>query len=915
MPGNKIRRKRHKLRSEFYGHPWAMTAAALSNLGNAIETGDAGAIKSALSFGAEGIEATTKIVNGVAIIPVNGVLRDSVDYMVRWGEACSYQLLDRDFQSALSNDLIKSIVFFFDTPGGSALGCKRMADTVFAARGKKPIVAYVQGQCCSAGYYIAAACDRIEATADSVIGSIGTIMPHMEMSGWLDEMGLGVTVITNTDSPKKAHGNQYEKLTPEAKATLQAFIDSFGKSFIGDVARYRGESVETVVAQFGQGDAERADSAIQHRLIDAVVPGLTETLASLPGSQQAAPVIQSHNENAVSVAATSASTVVPQGVNTAPAATLTERLKAMKISAKVRAQLFACGLISSMEASDELCTAALNGWFRGSVPSDEGRILRGLQSAAAKSAKSECDDEENPEDEDDKEKPDCEDDEDKTDEDKGTSKKNSRSTGRISAAAAHRSEQSEARLSELKASADVVNKAVGYTAVTAEMVIEACEAKQNPQAAMKAWATKLGTQEGAVSSQRIRVTGQGSDRFVTDAVDAMVYRATGKSKSPLSDGAKALVNRPLWAIAHQSLALAGSDIDMYGDRELIADQAMQMGDATRRTQFFSGNEDQRYVKAASPFSRPGDFPNILSGLANKYLDTIELDDDYSFEKISAVLPGGLNDFKPAMMVNRGVVEEMDEISDGEQLKDLGLAEEVLSYVFLRRFGNRFGWTPVMIANDDLGAFAEGMIGLAEAWKVTQNRLVLDRYTGSETLLDGSALFANRADTGTGTIPAANNNLRSSGAAPSDTEWGAMATLYAGIGGINTGRRVRGTLNTILCPTNAVYQSAVRTFETYPVIGEMKVAATDSNLGIFRSKVQIVPESELNSVNATAYYGLRSPTMLNTATVVRAYFNGYGTEGRRERWYDPETKTTYVSLEGRIAVATKNWRYAVKNAGA
>ena len=56
-------------------------------------------------------------------------------------------------------------------------------------------------------------------------------------------------------------------------------------------------------------------------------------------------------------------------------------------------------------------------------------------------------------------------------------------------------------------------------------------------------------------------------------------------------------------------------------------------------------------------------------------------------------------------------------------------------------------------------------------------------------------------------------------------------------------------------------------------------------------------------------------MLNTATVVRAYFNGYGTEGRRERWYDPETKTTYVSLEGRIAVATKNWRYAVKNAGA
>jgi hypothetical protein len=183
------------------------------------------------------------------------------------------------------------------------------------------------------------------------------------------------------------------------------------------------------------------------------------------------------------------------------------------------------------------------------------------------------------------------------------------------------------------------------------------------------------------------------------------------------------------------------------------------------------------------------------------------------------------------------------------------------------------------------------------------------------LLDGNALFANRADTGTGAIPAANNNLISSGGAvPSDTTWGAMSALYSEIGGINTGRRVRGVLNTILVPTNAVHQAAVRTFETYPTIGETKQADSTANIGIYRNKVQIIPESELNSINATAYYGLRNPTRLNTATVVRAYFNGFGTAGRRERWYDPETKTTYVSLEGRIAVATKNWRYAVKNPG-
>ncbi len=48
-------------------------------------------------------------------------------------------------------------------------------------------------------------------------------------------------------------------------------------------------------------------------------------------------------------------------------------------------------------------------------------------------------------------------------------------------------------------------------------------------------------------------------------------------------------------------------------------------------------------------------------------------------------------------------------------------------------------------------------------------------------------------------------------------------------------------------------------------------------------------------------------------VIRAYFNGYGMMGRRERWYDPNNKTMWVSLEGRMAVAVKNWRYAIRNA--
>lgn len=85
-----------------------------------------------------------------------------------------------------------------------------------------------------------------------------------------------------------------------------------------------------------------------------------------------------------------------------------------------------------------------------------------------------------------------------------------------------------------------------------------------------------------------------------------------------------------------------------------------------------------------------------------------------------------------------MVEELDELKDAEQFKELGFAEGVLSYMFLRRFGNKWGWTPVMFANNDMAALSEGMIGLKEAWQVTQNRLLVGLLTSNPTLLDGNA---------------------------------------------------------------------------------------------------------------------------------------------------------------------------------
>lgn len=878
------RRLLSKARAEFINKPLAIDARALADIQAAIEARDVDELRAILAMEDDQDEPCSpatqsmQIVNGVAVIPVRGVLRDEVDWMVRWAGCSSYQLIEQDVNKAAADSNVKAILLWCNSPGGQASGAKRCADTI-AAVSTKPVLAFVQGTCASACYWIASASEQISSTPDSLVGSIGAIYTHSEISGMAKQVGYSFTVFTNKDSPKKGYGNPYQPLSADAKATLQEFVDSFGNQFISDVAANRDITTEKVIANYGKGDSFLATEAKNRGMVDAIVASVQDVLSAL---------------NSEDNTASNVSPVIPEEPQPTQPMESRSPISGEKKVKRIKAQLFALGLIDSIEASDEIAKAALAGFFaaRGQeVPADETEQLKALRAPAAPVAAAPV----NPIQE------------------------------------AHNREQAEAKaasalqkssVAELQASAALINSASGGNKVTADMVLASVAAGHSPKEAVEAWNKQLSPSEQPAASAKVEHLGSGAERFAADAIDALLYRATSTpgrrrgahaadsvAKPTISDSALALTNRPLWAIAAECLKMSGQNVDMYGDRELICRSAMEMGQPGQRHAFYSQHESRQFVNASgAPFARPGDFPNILSGLANKFLDSIEMD-EWTYPEWTAVWPTGFGDFKPTTMMNRGTPDELSEVLDSGNFTELQQAEEVLSYIFCRRFGNKWGWTPIMVANDDLGAFAEGMLGLDEAWETTQHRLCLALLTSNGTLLDGSALFASRTN---------GNNDRTSGAAPSDSEWASMETLYADIKGVgSTTRRVRGSLNTVLCPTGTQHQEARRTFDPLGVAGlEAKVAATSSNVGLYRGLVNVIGEPELRDDSvATRYYGFRNPTQLRTATIVRGYFNGFGAAGRRERWYEPENKTTWISIEGRIGVAVKNWRYVVRNKGA
>src|SRR5690554_3535343 len=107
------RAKLAKLRScIFDGQPWSIRPASMSQMIDAIESRDSSMVEASMSTG-EGMESQTQMVGSVAIIPVAGVLRDGIDFMVRYGYATAYQQIEQEFAAALANEQVKSIVFHF----------------------------------------------------------------------------------------------------------------------------------------------------------------------------------------------------------------------------------------------------------------------------------------------------------------------------------------------------------------------------------------------------------------------------------------------------------------------------------------------------------------------------------------------------------------------------------------------------------------------------------------------------------------------------------------------------------------------------------------------------------------------------------------------------------------------------------
>ena len=212
-------------------------------------------------------------VGSVGILPITGAIFPKSNLITNFSGGTSAELLAKDIEIALNTPTISHLVLNIDSPGGAITGIAEVAQLIYESRAKKPIIAYSNGLCASAAYWIASACNEVVHGVTAELGSIGVIASIQSRAA---PSGVKNYEFVSSLSPKKRPDLESD----EGKGQIQARVDYLGGVFIQSVATYRNVTPETVAQNFGKGDLLVGQQAIAAGMSDGITT-LGQLISSL----------------------------------------------------------------------------------------------------------------------------------------------------------------------------------------------------------------------------------------------------------------------------------------------------------------------------------------------------------------------------------------------------------------------------------------------------------------------------------------------------------------------------------------------------------------------------------------------------------------------------------------------------------
>ncbi|MGE0412028.1 MAG: S49 family peptidase [Verrucomicrobiales bacterium] len=165
-----------------------------------------------------------------ALLKVEGVIGRHLSLLeMVCSEGYDLARLEKQIEEIEAREHITTVILWFNSPGGRATWVHEAATLVRNLAESRRVIAWIDSECCSAAYYIAAGCTAIYGPETAVVGSISTIIALIDDSERWKKEGLKLELFT--DGTLKAAGIRGASLTDAQRKFFETRRDECGARF------------------------------------------------------------------------------------------------------------------------------------------------------------------------------------------------------------------------------------------------------------------------------------------------------------------------------------------------------------------------------------------------------------------------------------------------------------------------------------------------------------------------------------------------------------------------------------------------------------------------------------------------------------------------------------------------------------
>ncbi len=205
--------------------------------------------------------------NKIVLIPIKGIITAQKTKKYFFEAPNIVDSVKKQLEQAHDDNDVKAVILEIDSPGGGITASDIIYKEIleFKEKTNKSVIVSMQDVAASGAYYISAAADKIVSHPTTITGSIGVIMPLINITNLIEKYGIEDTSIKSGDM--KNIGSPLKKMSDEERKVLHDIVDEMYTRFLSIISNGRNMKIEDV-RKLADGRIYTGKQALDNGLVD-----------------------------------------------------------------------------------------------------------------------------------------------------------------------------------------------------------------------------------------------------------------------------------------------------------------------------------------------------------------------------------------------------------------------------------------------------------------------------------------------------------------------------------------------------------------------------------------------------------------------------------------------------------------------